>query len=50
VIDDEDLDGILGGNELDAERLFQRADERGSIGAVGAGVAKGAQVRSLMSK
>ena len=41
MIDDENFDGILGGNELDAERLFQRADERGSIGsAVGASVAQ----------
>ena len=34
-VDDEDFDGVLGGDYLDAELLFKRADERGGIGRVG---------------
>jgi hypothetical protein len=35
AVDDEDFDGIFGGDQLDAELLLERAEERGSIGGVG---------------
>src|ERR1035441_10229846 len=41
-VDDEDLDGVFGGDELEAELFLESYRERGSVGGVGgAGVAQG---------
>src|ERR1035437_4410947 len=42
AVDDEDLDGIPGGDQLDAKLFFESYGERGSVGSAGgAGVAQG---------